>query len=78
MIRATVMLALVCVFIAGCEKTPAEKIKAHAEDAKEQVKESADNVWSGTVQTIDKAKGVGKTLMDSAEEQRRRIDKESE
>jgi hypothetical protein len=72
------IIALLCTVAAGCEKGPSEKMKDQAEGAKEQVKESAHNVWSGTVKALDKAKAVGKTVMDSADEERRKIDRESE
>jgi len=35
-------------------------------------------VFGGSVKALDKAKGVGQTLMDAAQEQRRQIDKGSE
>lgn len=76
--QAVLILPLLCVFVAGCEKAPAEKLKDQAEDAKDHVQEAGQNVFSGTVKAIDKAKDVGKTLMDSAEAERRKIDKESE
>ncbi len=78
MVRYTVMLALLCALVAGCGKSPSNDMKGKVDDVKDQAKETADHVWSGTVQTIDRAKGVGQTLMDAAEEQRRKIDKESE
>jgi hypothetical protein len=72
------IIVLLCAVAAGCEKSPTEKMKDQAGNAEEQVKDSAHNVWSGTVKALDKAKAVGKTVMDSAEEERRKIDKESE
>ena len=78
MVRYSVMLALLCALVAGCGKSPGDDMKGKVEDVKAKAKETADHVWSGTVKTIDRAKGVGQTLMDSAEEQRRKIDKESE
>jgi len=77
-VRYTVMLALLCALVAGCGKIPGDDMKGKVGDVKDKAKETADHVWSGTVKTIDRAKGVSQTLMDSAEEQRRRIDKESE
>jgi len=52
-------------------------MKDKAEAAKDKVKESTHNVFSGTVKAIDKAKGVGSTLMDEAAEQRRIIEEDS-
>jgi len=65
-----VLFILLVVFAAGCTQSGNG-------DAKDQSKESTTTVWSGQVQTIDKAKGVEQTLMQSAQQQSNEIDKQS-
>ena len=76
--RYTLVIAMLCVLVTGCEKSPSDEMKSKVEDAKDKAKETTHNVFSGMVNTIDKAKGVSKTVMDSAAEQRRKIDEESQ
>ena len=76
--RYSAILVLLIVFLVGCGKNDGDDIKGKVEGAKEKIKHSAENVWSGQVETLDKAKSVGKTLMDSAEEERRKIEKQGE
>lgn len=78
MVRHAVIVALLCVFVTGCGKNTSNDMKGKVENVKDKVKDTAENVWSGQVKAIDKAKGVGKSLMDAAEDQRHKIDKESE
>jgi hypothetical protein len=52
-------------------------MKGQLGDIKDKAKTSADHVWKAQVQALDKAKSVGQTLMDAAEEQRQTIEKES-
>lgn len=78
MTRILLTLLLLTVMITGCDRKPAAQLRGKAEDAADQAKEAGHNVFSGTVNAIDKAKGVGETLMDSAEAERRKIDKEGE
>ena len=76
--RYSVILVLLSAFLAGCSKNDGDDIKGKVDGAKDKIKKSAENVWSGQVKTLDKAKSVGKTLMDTAEEERRKIEKQSE
>jgi PBP1b-binding outer membrane lipoprotein LpoB len=78
MVRRAVMVTLLCIFIADCGKNTSDDMKAKVENVKDKAKDTAENVWSGQVKAIDKAKGIGKSLMDAAEDQRHKIDKESE
>ena len=66
---AVVMLALV----AGCAQR-----NDNDSDDQDQPEESVKHVWSGQVGTIDKAKGVEQTLMQSAQQQSGEIDKQSQ
>jgi Tfp pilus assembly protein PilP len=78
MVRFAVVMALLCAFVVGCGKSTGDDMKDKVENVKDKVKDTAENVWSGQVKAIDKAKSVGKSLMDAAEDQRHKIDKESE
>jgi len=78
MVRQAVMAALSCVFVISCGKSPSDDMKGKVENVQDKVKDTAENVWSGQVKAIDKAKGVGKALMDAADDQRHKIEKESE
>ena len=72
-IRNSVMAVVVLVLAAGC----AQK-NNNDDDDQDQPEESVKNVWGGQVGTIDKAKGVEKTLMQSAQQQSGEIDKQSQ
>jgi outer membrane lipoprotein-sorting protein len=76
--RHAVFAAVLLAFLAGCSKSGSEDMKERMEDIKDNVKESADHVWSAQVKALDKAKGVEQTLMDAAKEQRQAMDKDSE
>ena len=78
MMRHAAMLALLCAFVVGCGKSTSDDMKGKVEDVKDKVKDTAENVWSGQVKALDKARSVGKTVMDAAEEQRQKIEKDSE
>ena len=76
--RYALVIALMCAFVAGCGKSPSDEMKSNVEHVKSTAKKAEDTVFGGSVKALDKAKGVGQSLMDSAAEQRRQIDKESE
>lgn len=77
-VRYTIIAAMVCAFLVGCAKSGSDDMKEQMQDMGKEVKGGADHVWKAQVQALDKAKSVGQTLMDAAEEQRRVIDKDSE
>jgi len=70
--------AILLAFVAGCAKSGSDDLKEQAEDISNNVKGTADNVWSAQVEALDKAKRVGQRVMDAAEEQRRAIAEGSE
>ena len=78
MVKNAALAALLCAFVVGCGKSASDDMQGKVGHVKDKVKDTAENVWSGQVKAIDKAKGVGKTLLDAAEEQRKKIDKETE
>lgn len=77
-VRNTVITAMLLAFLVGCGKSSGDDMKDKANAITEKAKESTDNVWSGQVKTLDKAKGVEKTLMDAAQQQRQAIDSDSQ
>ena len=78
MSRFILVVAIVFTFLVGCAKSGSDDMKEQMQDMGKEVKGGADHVWKAQVQALDKAKSVGQTLMDAAEEQRRAIDKDSE
>ena len=78
MVRNAAILVLLCGLVVGCGKSASDDMQGKVEHVKDKVKDTAENVWSGQVKAIDKAKSVGKTLLDAADEQRKKIDKETE
>ena len=78
MVRQAAIVALMSALIVGCGKGTGEDMKGKVGDVKDKVKDTAENVWSGQTKAIDKARSVGKTVMDAAEAQRRKIEKDSE
>lgn len=77
-LRYTLMLALLLALVAGCAKSDDNDVKGKLEDVKDKAKEPVAHVWSGQVKALDKAKGVEQTLMQSAQQQSREIDKQSQ
>ena len=75
--RYTVIATLLFAVLGGCAKSGSDDMKEQVGDIKDKVKTSADHVWKAQVQALDKAKSVGQTLMDSAEEQRQAVEKDS-
>lgn len=74
MIRYTVIAPLLIAVLGGCAKSGSDDMKEQLGDIKDKAKTSADHVWQGQVQALDKAKSVGQTLMDAAEQQRQAIE----
>ena len=70
-VRNTLIMVMLLAFLGGCGKNGGD-------DMKEKAKESTHNVWSGQIQTLDKAKGVEKTIMDTAQQQRQAIERDSQ
>ena len=77
MFRYTVIAALLLAVLVGCAKSGSDDMKEQVGDIKDKVKTGADHVWKTQVQALDKAKSVGQTMMDAAEEQRLAIEKDS-
>jgi hypothetical protein len=77
-LRYSVMLVMVCALVVGCGKDDGEGAMGKASDVKAKHEVPATNVWSGQIKTIDKAKGVEQTLMQSAQQQSSEIDKQSQ
>ncbi len=77
MFRYSVMLVMLCDVAAGCGKVDDGGAKGAMHDEKAQNGIPAANVWSGQIQTIDKAKGVEQTLMRSVQRQNNEIDAQS-
>jgi len=67
------MVAALLALTAGCAQS-----NNNDNDDQDQHEESVKHVWSGQVGTIDKAKGVEQTLMQSAQRQNSEIDKQSQ
>ena len=76
--RYTVLAATLLIVLGGCAKSGSDDMKDQVDDIKDKVKVGADNVWSGQVKAIDKAKDVEKTLMGAAQEQMKAINKQSQ
>ena len=70
-VRNTLITVMLLAFLVGCGKNGGD-------DMNEKAKESTHNVWSGQIQTLDKAKGVEKTVMDAAQQQRQAIENDSQ
>ena len=75
--RYTVIATLLFAVLGGCAKSGSDDMKEQLGDIKDKAKIGADHVWKAQVQALDKAKSVGQTLMDAAEEQRQAIEKDS-
>jgi hypothetical protein len=75
--RYMVIAALLFAVLGGCAKSGSDDMKEQVGDIKDKVKTGADHVWKTQVQALDKAKSVGQTMMDAAEEQRLAIEKDS-
>jgi hypothetical protein len=75
--RYTVIAALLFAVLGGCAKSGSDEMKEQVGDIKDKATTGADHVWKAQVQALDKAKSVGQTLMDAADEQRRAIEKDS-
>ena len=75
--RYTVTAALLFAVLGGCAKSGSDDMKEQLGDIKDKAKTGVDHVWKAQVQALDKAKSVGQTLMDAAEEQRQAIEKDS-
>ena len=75
--KYTVVAALAFAILGGCTKSGNDDMKQQLGDIKDKAKTGADHVWKAQVQALDKAKSVGQTLMDAAEEQRQAIEKDS-
>jgi hypothetical protein len=75
-VRNTVTVVLLA-FLVGCGESGDDDIKETAKAVTDKAKTSADHVWSAQVKALDKAKGVEKTLMDAAQQQRQAIDSDS-
>jgi len=75
--RSTMIAALLLAVLGGCAKSGSNDLKEQVGDIKDKVKTGTDHVWKAQVQALDKAKSVGQTLMDAAEEQREAIEKDS-
>ena len=75
--RYTVIAALLFAVLGGCAKSSSDDMKEQVGDIKDKVKTGADHVWKTQVQALDKAKSVGQTMMDAAEEQRQAMEKAS-
>lgn len=72
-IRNGVMAMALLALAAGCAQST-----SNDDDDQDQPEESVKHVWSGQVGTIDKAKGVEQTLMQSAQQQSSEITKQSQ
>lgn len=70
-----VMAAALLALAAGCAQS---NNNDNDNDDQDQPEESVKHVWSGQVGTIDKARGVEQTLMQSAQRQSGEIDKQSQ
>ena len=77
-VRNTLITVMLLAFLVGCGKNGGDDMKEKAKSVTEKAKESNENVWSGQVKTLDKAKGVEKTLMDAAQQQRQAIESDSQ
>jgi outer membrane lipoprotein-sorting protein len=75
--RYSMIAAMLLVLLGGCAKNGSGDAKQKMEGIKDDVKTSADHVWSAQVKALDKAKSVGRTLMDAADEQRKAIERKS-
>ena len=73
-IRNGVMAVALLALAAGCTQSNDNDDN----DDQDQPEGSVKHVWSGQVGTIDKAKGVEQTLMQSAQRQNSEIDKQSQ
>jgi ABC-type phosphate/phosphonate transport system substrate-binding protein len=71
-IKVGVMAVALLALAAGCAQSNNDD-----NDDQDQPEESVKNVWSGQAGTIDKAKGVEQTLMQSALQQNGEIDSQS-
>jgi hypothetical protein len=76
-LRYSVMLVMLCAVATGCGKVDDGGAKGAMHDEKAQNGIPAANVWSGQIQTIDRAKGVEQTLMRSLQRQNSEIDTQS-
>ncbi|MEJ2574148.1 MAG: hypothetical protein P8164_11255 [Gammaproteobacteria bacterium] len=79
-IRYTILTAVSLALLAGCAKNSGEAGTAETKASNDSVKattDKTDNVWSGQVEALDKAKRVEQGLMDTAERQRQAIEMDS-
>ena len=77
-VRNTLITVMLLAFLVGCGKNGGDDMKEKAKAVMENAKESTHNVWSGQIQTLDKTKGVEKTVMDAAQQQRQAIESDSQ